>query len=194
MQFPIEIAFKLLTLAPKLYVTDASGTSLGFVRRKLFAFREAVTVFRDESEAEAIYKINADRIIDFNANYHLTSVSGRSIGYIRRRGVRSVWRAHYEVYLGDRRIFEIHEESALVRAIDTVIGEIPIIGLFTGFFLNPTYNVVRENGTTALRVIKRRAFLESLFRIEKIADIRPDEQECVMLALMMMILLERTRG
>ena len=124
MQFPIQIAFKILTLAPKLYVTDATGKSIGFVRQRLFAFRESVTVFADETQAVELYRIKADRVIDFNANYHVTSASGRSIGFVRRRGVRSLWRASYEVYLGEAPAFEIGEESAFVRFLDLVLGEI----------------------------------------------------------------------
>ncbi len=194
MQFPINITFKILTLAPKLYVTDADGQSVGFVRQKLFAFREAVTVFADESEATELYKINADRIIDWSANYHLTNVAGQEIGTIRRRGARSLWRAHYEVWMGDEQVFQIQEASALVRFLDLLIGEIPVVGLFTGYFLNPVYNVTRFDDQMALKVTKHRSFLESTFAVEKLADITPEEQECVLLSIMMMVLLERQRG
>ena len=194
MHFPVTITFKILTLAPKLYVTDAGGQSVGFVRQKLFAFREAVTVFADETVAIELYKINADRIIDWSANYHLTNVAGHEVGTIRRRGARSLWRAHYEVYIGERQIFEIREASALVRFVDLVIGEIPLIGLFTGYFLNPVYNVTRSDEALALKIVKHRSFLESRVLVEKLADISPEEQECVLLSIMMMVLLERRRG
>lgn len=194
MQFPIQIAFKILTLAPKLYVTDAGGQSIGFVRQKLLALRESVTVFDSEAQATELYHIGADRIIDFNANYHLTRHGGETIGYVRRRGARSLWKAHYEVHLGDRMVFEIGEESAFVRLVDLLVGEIPIIGMFTGYFLNPVYNVTRPDGTRTLRIVKKRSFLESTFTIEQLAEIAPAEQECALLGTMMMVLLERSRG
>jgi uncharacterized protein YxjI len=194
MQFPIEIVFKILTLTPTLYVRDAHGQMIGFVRKKLFAFRENVTVFSDEGQNHEIYKINADRIIDFNASYHLASVSGRTIGHIRRQGVRSLWRARYDIHLGDEKIFELHEESVLARLLDSIVGGIPLIGLLTGYFFNPIYNVLRADGSTALRVVKRRSFFESRFIIEQKSEISPAEQECVMLGLIMMVFLERGRG
>ena len=194
MQFPIQIAFKILTLAPKLYVTEAGGRSIGFVRKKLFAFRESVTVYDNEAQSTELYHINADRIIDFNANYHLTRQGGETIGYVRRRGARSLWKAHYETHLGDQMILEIGEENALVRLVDLLIGEIPIIGMFTGYFLNPVYNVTRPDGTKALRIVKQRSFLESTFTIEQQGPVAPDEQECALLGIMMMVLLERARG
>lgn len=194
MNFPINITFKILTLAPKLYITEATGQSIGFVRQKLFAFREAVTVFADESEETELYKINADRIIDWSANYHMTNAAGHEVGTIRRRGARSLWRAHYEVWIGDEQVFQIQEASALVRFLDLLIGEIPVVGLFTGYFLNPVYNVTRFDGSMALKITKHRSFLESTFAVEKLVDITPQEQECVLLGTMMMVLLERRRG
>lgn len=194
MQFPVQIRFKIWTFAPKLFVTDAAGNNIGFVRQKLFAFRDAVTIFADETQSREIYKIKADRIIDFNANFHLWSASGRSIGYLRRRGVRSLWRAHYEIYLGEQKLFDVHEQSAFVRFMDLLIGEIPFLGLFSGYFFNPIYDVTRDDGTLALQIHKQRAFLESMFNIEQLAPVRPEEQECALLAIMMMVLHERLRG
>lgn len=194
MKFPVQIRFKILTLAPKLYVTDSSGAEIGFVRQKLFRFKEAVTVFSDESQTKEIYKIDADRVIDFNANYHLTSISGRSVGYIRRRGVRSLWRAHYEIYLGDTQVFEVREQSAFVRFMDSLIGEIPFVGLLSGYFFNPIYDVTRQDGSIALQIKKQRAFLESFFTIEQTGPVSAPEQECALLSIMMMVLLERARG
>lgn len=194
MQFPITITFKILTLAPKLYVADATGEAIGFVRQQLLAFREKVAVFRDETEAEELYRINADRIIDWSANYHISDTSGRAVGTIRRRGARSLWRAHYEVFIGDHQVFEIREASAFVRFLDLAIGEIPLVGLFTGYFFNPIYHVTRADGSLVLNVVKHRALLESRFAIDKLADIDAAEQECVLLAIMMMVLLERSRG
>jgi uncharacterized protein YxjI len=194
MQFPIEIVFKILTFAPTIYVQDASGQLIGYVRQKLFALKENVTVYSDESQNTEHYRILADRIIDFNANYHLTAAGGRSIGYVRRQGVRSLWRANYDIHLGDEKVFEVHEQSVLARFLDSLVGEIPLVGLLTGYFFNPIYNVTRADGSMALRVVKHRSFLESRFVIEQHGKLSPPEQECVMLGLVMMVLLERARG
>jgi hypothetical protein len=49
--------------------------------------------------------------------------------------VRSLWKAHYLVE-GPKGApaLEIHEESAWVKFLDSVVGEIPLVGLFTGYF------------------------------------------------------------
>ena len=45
------------------------------------------------AKTNEIYKINADRVIDFNANYAITTPAGKDLGHVRRHGMRSLWRA-----------------------------------------------------------------------------------------------------
>ena len=194
MQFPLQIVFKLLALAPQLYVRDATGAEIGYVKQKLLAYKEAVTVFADETQAKAIYQIKADRIIDFNANYAITDASGRPLGSVRREGVRSLWRAHYEISLGDRPAFSVHEANPWVRLLDSLLEAVPFVGLFTGYFLNPAYLVTRQGGAEVLRMIKRPSLLESTFTVEQVGPASGEEQQGALLALMMIVLLERSRG
>lgn len=194
MQFPIKIAFKVLALAPQIYVTDGTGRSLGYVRQKLLRFVEDVTVFTDESQATPIYGIKADRVIDFSANYHFTGATGEPLGSVQRKGMRSLWKAHYIISVGGQPVFEVNEKSALVRLVDGVLEEIPVLGWLTGLFLNPVYNVTRIEGGEALRMVKQRSLLETDFKIDLIGTLDAREQECAMLALVMIVLLERSRG
>ncbi len=194
MQFPLNIAFKILTLAPQMHVRHAAGQQIGYVRQKLMAFKESVTVFTDETQTRPIYTINADRVIDFSANYHFADASGRPLGHIHREGMRSLWRAHYVISVGERPVFEVHEESALVRLADSIFGQIPFLGALSGYFFNPTYIVSRIGGTEALRMVKRPAFLETQFSITRSESISPEDQVSLLLGLMMIILLERSRG
>ena len=195
MQFPLQISFKILALAPQMSVREAGGRSIGYVRQKLLAFKESVTVFEDESQSRPIYTINADRVIDFTANYHFADAAGRPVGHLRREGMRSLWRAHYVVSVGNQAVFEVNEESVFVRFLDSVIGQIPVVNVITGYFFNPTYIVSRIGaGGEVLRMIKRPALLETEFSITQAAPISPDEQVSALLGLMMIILLERSRG
>ena len=194
MQFPIQIAFKLLAFAPQMYVTDSSGATLGYVKQKLLAFKEAVTVYTDETMATPIYAIAADRVIDFNAEYFITNAAGQRLGSVRRSGMRSLWKAHYTITIAGQPAFEVNEESAIVKFIDGLIGEIPFVGMLSGYVLNPKYIVTRSAGGPALRMIKHRSFLESMFEIQSETSLSSQEQEAVMLGLMMIVLLERSRG
>lgn len=194
MIFPVKIVFKLLALAPQMYVADGSGNGIGYVRQKLLAFKESVTVFTDDTQTKPIYTIKADRVIDFNARYEFMAPNGAALGSLKREGVRSLWKAHYMIAVGDSPTFDVHEESAFVRLLDNLVGQIPFINLLTGYFFNPTYIITRVGGGEALRMVKRPSLFESTFTVDQKGSLTPNEQQCALLGLMMVILLERSRG
>jgi hypothetical protein len=194
MNFPIQIGFKIFAITPQMSVTEAGGTVIGYVRKKLLAFVEDVTVYADESQQKPIYKIKADRVIDFTANYHFTHADGRPIGVVSRSGMRSLWRAHYIIGNGSAQLFEVHEEKPWARLVDNVVGEIPLIGMLTGLFLNPTYLITGQNNVPVLRMSKRRALLETNFTIDQLGSLDPGDREAALLGLMMIVMLERSRG
>jgi len=194
MTFPLDVRFKILTLVPQLYITDAGERPIAYVRKKFWAFKEDVTVFNDDTMSTPRFRINADRVIDFRASYRLSDTAGQMLGVVRRKGARSLWRATYEILVGDTHTFTVTEQSVLVRFIDLLLGEIPVIGLLTGYFLNPAYVLTREGGGEAVLMTKRRSFFDSNFKIEKTGQLNDDEQVVVALALMMIIFLERSRG
>jgi len=194
LQYPLHLTFKLVALAPQVYVRDAHGNTVAYIKQKLFKLKESVTVFGDERQTQPLYHINADRVIDFSARYRFTDEVGRELGSVKRRGMRSLWRAHYDIYERDNVVMTIREENAWTKVIDNVVGEIPVIGWFTGYFLNPTYLVSRADGALAMRLRKKPAFLESQFDIERVASLTEDEERRALLSLMMFLLLERARG
>ncbi len=194
MTFPLNVTFKILTLVPQLYIKDAGERPFAYVRKKFWAFKEDITVFSDDTMSTPLYRINADRIIDFRASYRLSDITDRTLGVVRRKGARSLWRATYEVLVGDTHTFTVTERSVLVRFLDLLIGEIPIVGLLSGYFLNPAYIMAREGGGEAVLMTKSRSLFESNFKVEKTGPLNGDEQVVVALALMMIIFLERSRG
>ncbi len=194
MQYPLELNFKIMALAPQISVTDANGNQVFYVKQKLFKLKEAVTVFADKQQTQPLYAINADRIIDFSAQYHFTDQSGMPLGSVKREGLKSLWRARYNVLNGSSPNLTIHEENPWVRVIDGVVGEIPLVGMVSGYLFHPAYLVDRPDGTTLMRLEKQPAFFESKFSIKKLADMQPTEETRVLLSLLMMVLLERARG
>jgi uncharacterized protein YxjI len=194
MNYPLALRFKILAFAPQIYVQDASGAEVCYVKQKLFRFREKVEVFTDSSRKTLLSTIQADRIIDFNANYSFHMTDGTKLGSVRRRGLRSLWRAHYEILDGAGNVaFEVREENPGAKVLDTLLGEIPIIGMFTGFFCHPRYSIL-HNGTPVLHVTKKRAFLESRFTVEKAGDLDAQSELRIVFSLLMFVLLERSRG
>lgn len=112
--------------------------------------------------------------------------------------MRSIWKAHYEVYdESDRLALEIKEENAWTKVADALLGEVPIVGMFTGYLFHPAYLLTRPSAAAAphaLRLAKQPAFFEGKFTLEKQAQLDPTEETRALLALLMMILLERARG
>lgn len=194
MQYPLELNFKVMALAPQISVTDANAQQVFYVKQKLFKLKEAVTVFADKQQTRPLYSINADRIIDFSAQYHFTDQAGMPLGSVKRDGMKSLWRARYNVLNGAAPSLTIHEENPWVRVIDGVVGEIPLVGLVSGYLFHPAYLVDRDDGTTVMRLEKQPAFFESRFSIKKLVDMQPNEETRVLLSLLMMVLLERSRG
>lgn len=194
MNFPLNLSFKKIALSPQVKVSDASGQVVLYTKQKAFKLKEAVTVFADVEQTRPLYTINADRVLDFNAKYNINDTSGRPLGAIARKGRKSLWRAQYEVVDGGGQLMTIQEENGWVKVGDAVFGEIPILGIFSGYLFNPTYLLTSASGAPLMRLSKQPAFMEGKFRVEKLAEMsEPDETRAV-LSFLMMVLLERRRG
>ena len=195
MNYPIDFSFKLLAIASQIYIRDANGSLLAYVKQKLFKLREDINVFADENQTQHLFNIKADRVLDFSAKYNFTDARGNFIGSIKRRGMRSIFKASYEIYdAGDVQVMKINEENGWIKVIDSVIGELPVVGMFTGYFFNPSYVVTRMDDSTVARLAKQPAFFEGKFRMSKLGEIAPEEEPRVLLSLLTMTLLERVRG
>jgi hypothetical protein len=194
MNFPLDLSFKKIALSPQVKVTDASGQVVLYTKQKAFKLKEAVTVFADVEQTRPLYTINADRVLDFNAKYNIADTAGRPLGAIARKGRKSLWRAHYEVMNGGGQPLSIQEENGWVKVGDALFGEIPILGIFSGYVFNPSYVLSNASGAPLMRLSKQPAFMEGRFRVEKLAEMsEPDETRAV-LSFLMMVLLERRRG
>jgi hypothetical protein len=195
MNYPLTLTFKLLTLGSRLSVRDAGGNLIAYVRPKRFKLKEDINVFADENQTRLLFNIKADRVFDFSARYNFTDTGGRVLGSIKRQGMRSLWKTHYQISdSNDQMILEIHEENAWVKVIDAVVGEVPILGMFTGYMFNPAYIVSRTDNTPIVRLQKQPAFFESKFEVSTQAQVSQSEESLVLLGVLTMTLLERARG
>lgn len=195
MQYPLEVTLKLWTFAPKLTVTDAQGNLVFFVKQQLFKLKEAIGVFADEAQTQKLYDMKADRIIDFSARYNFIDRNGRSVGAVKRKGMRSIWRAHYDIFDSETGSdLHIQEENPWIKVVDSLFQEIPLIGALSGYVFNPKYLVKRSNGTVVMRLEKRPSLLSRKFTIKPVDQLSSQEETQALLSLMMMILLERSRG
>jgi hypothetical protein len=192
--YPLTLSFKIVALAPQLSVTDANGDLVCYVKQKLFKLKEAITVFADSQQTRPLYTIKADRVLDFSARYQFADALGQPHGSVKRQGMRSLWKAHYEIYDGEAPVMTIHEENPWVKVLDALFGEIPILGMLTGYLFHPAYLVIRADGTQVMRLEKQPAFFEGKFRLDKTGELSEAEEQRALLGLLMTLLLERSRG
>lgn len=194
MQYPLKLTFKLWALAPQISVVDGQSQLRFYIRQKLFKLKEVINVFADENRSQQLYTIKADRIIDFSARYNFADHNGSYVGSVKRRGLRSIWRAYYEIFDGDQVVMTIQEENLWVKVLDSFFSELPIIGMFSGYVFNPVFLVKRTDGTIVMRLEKIPAFLSRIFTIKQLEPLNAREESQALLSLMMMLLLERSRG
>ncbi len=195
MQFPLQLTFKVTTLSNDFVATDATGNTIAYVRQKMLRLLEEVQVFNNESRSELNYTIRANRWLDFNSTYTFTNRTGYEVGRIVRKGWASLWKAHYEIFDEKQQSdLIIREENPWAKVFDNMLGEIPLLGILSGYLFHPTYIVTRPNGTEVVRLTKQPSFWGRKFTVDKLSNFESGEEERIVLGLMMMILLERQRG
>lgn len=195
MNYPLQMRFKIFGIAPQIFVTDAEGNSVFYVRQKLFKLKEAVRVYRDKSRDELQYEMKADRILDFSAKYNFTDTNGIALGAVGRKGMRSLFRATYDIYAGEDKVMVLQEEDVWKRFIEGFLGRIPLIGYLIILLINPSYVIRHVDGRLLFRLTKKPAFFEGKFSIDRIESSVTNEDETrALLSMLMLSLLERSRG
>ena len=187
MKYPIELNFKLLTFGQRITATDADGNVIMFIKQKMLKLKEQVEVYNDADQTQLLFTMKADRVIDFSANYHFADAQGNDWGAVRRKGMRSLWSAHYEIMQDGEIDMTMSEESAFKKVLEALLGEIPLIGILAIYLINPTYLVSRPDGTPLLRLTKKPAFFEGKFVLEKLNDIPEDDEVRSLLAILMAV-------
>ena len=196
LNYPLDFKFKITTLSSDFNITDRHGNYVAYVREKMFKLKEDVIVFNDESKSQELFRIKADRWLDFNASYSMTDLSThKNLGRLARKGMRSIWKTQYDIIDGNEKIkFQINEDNAWIKIWDSFVGEIPIIGMFTGYFLNPSYTVKDASGKEYFKLKKMPSLIGRRFQLDRLIDIDDEDESLVILSFLMMVLLERERG
>lgn len=193
--FPLTFRFKIGTIANDFVVKDSNDKTIAYVRQKMFKLKEAIMVYAKEDKKDLLYKINADRILDFNANYQFTNQDEEVLGRVGRRGMRSLWKASYEIYDNKNKIeYAIGELNPWAKVGDALLGEVPILSLFAGYLFNPKYGLTSPDGSLVAKLSKSPSFWGRKFELEKLGPLEEGDSERMILSLMMMLLLERRRG
>ncbi|MEE9406684.1 MAG: hypothetical protein V3V28_01285 [Polaribacter sp.] len=194
-RFPVTFEFKISTLANDFTAKDSGGNTIAYVRQKMFKLKEDISVFNNDTKSSLNYKIKADKWLDFSTAYSFYDDKNKEFGKVVRKGWKSLWNAHYEIIdQHQKQQYIINEKNPWVKVLDSLLGEIPILSFFTGYLFNPTYLVKNTQGKTVVELTKLKSFFGKNFEISKVGELDSDDDDRVMLALMMFVLLERRRG
>jgi uncharacterized protein YxjI len=192
MEYPLNLSFKIMALATQISVKDANGAEVCYVKQKMFKLKEKVTVFTDSTQSQTLCEIGANKILDFSAAYTFTGQDGQPFGNVKRQGMRSLFKSHYDVAAGDQAAYTVTEGNPMAKVFDSILGEIPVIGLLTGYMFHPRFDVTDLEGNVCYQMTKQPAFLEGKFILEE--TISRDDDFLVLIALLMIVLLERRKG
>lgn len=194
MEFPLNLRFKLFSFAPQIFATDARGGAVLYIKQKLFKLRETINVFTDETQSTPVATIQADRMITFSAKFNFTDPQGQPLGAVGRQGMRSIWRARYDLFdAAGQPAGNIREENPFAKVIDGMLESIPLVGAFAGYLFQPRYLLTGPDGAPVMRLHKRPSFFMRRFEVERLAETNPEVTQRDVLALLMLVLLERRR-
>lgn len=195
LQYPLDFKFKITTFSSDFNITDRHGNYVAYVREKIFKLKDDVQVFSDESKTKELFRIKANQWIDFNASFSIKDSDGNDFGTLARKGMRSIWKSHYDILDQNKMlVFTLTEENPWVKVLDSMVGEIPIIGAFTGYFFNPTYVIQDKNGQNIFRLKKMPSLIGRRFQLDRLVDVEDEKETLVVLSLLMMVLIERAKG
>ena len=197
LQYPLTLNFKIAALAPQISVTDASGREILYVRQKLMKLRDKIHVFADSSQAQELYEINADRILDWSARFVFTDPQGRTVGAVQRQGTRSIWKATYDIQdAAGSGIYTIVEEQPWLKVIDYFVEEIPFVGIFSRLSVQPDLRRPehRRPARPPCASPSGGRSCRKTFVIDNLAGMLPESEEvATLLGIMIMVLHERRR-
>lgn len=196
MRYPLRFSFKLAALASQIYATDADGNDLFYVKQKLFKLKENIEVFTDKTKQTRLYTVKADRVIDFSPLFTLSDETGSVLGSVKRFGRVSIWRARYELQIGNDLKLNVQEANPWTKVLDGLLSEVPILGLVSGYIFQPRYTISDSNGKETAELKKLPAFFEGKYALYNVSMDNKDENTQKLFAVLMMVVVlrERLRG
>ena len=131
-----------------------------------------------------------------DSSYSITDlVQEKNFGRLARKGMRSLWKSQYNILdENDQPKYQINEDNAWTKVLDGFVSEIPLVGMFTGYFLNPSYTVVDNSGKEIFRLKKMPSLIGRRFQLDRLYDLADEDESLIVLSFLMMVLLERARG
>lgn len=200
--YPLNLRFKLVALAPRIIVTDNKGREVLFVSQKIFKLKEDIRIYRSQAKQHEVFNIKANKILDFNTRYSFTDTQTQALlGSVKAKAWRSIWSATYMIDdpTENQRMW-IKEDNPWVKIADSIFQDIPIVGMFSGYVFNPSYTCYRspnlnDQSQPVMQIKKQGAFFESAFTVDLLdPNMSREEEVSALLSFMLMVQFMRRRG
>jgi uncharacterized protein YxjI len=159
---------KILTIiGAAFHVYDAAGTLVLYSRQKAFRLREDLRLYTGPDMNEEVLRIQAQQIIDFGATYEVVdSQTGRPVGSLRRRGLKSMLRDEWTFFDADsREIGRIVEDSTGLAILRRMVE-------LVSFFIPQEYHIESAGRTIGLYRRRRNPFVHKV-EVDLSADRAP---------------------
>lgn len=197
MEFPVDIRYRMGPIP--IALVDAHGSPFGYAE-SASGFPQHWTVYADETKTTPIYKLTSDNINSFSVEFRFATPQGEPLGSVKRFGGRSVWRAYYEIKIGDDLAFKVREGNPFVKVANFFVSTVPFMELVTGKVLNPAFVLGRLDGVPVMTLRRTGPALDTTwawgreFTVDKVGTVSEREQEVALLALTIVAMNENTRG
>jgi len=176
---------KFFALAGQVYVNTPDGALVCYVKQKLFKLKEEITVFADEAQTRPLVQIKARQIIDFSAAYDVTeSSSGRKIGALKRKGLKSIIKDEWMVMnANDEVVARLTEKSGWGAFASRMISLIP-----------QKYSILSQDGRELATINQRFAFFVHKFDINLSQLDASLDRDLAMASTILLLLIEGRQG
>jgi hypothetical protein len=161
----LTYTFKKIALTNKVTVAD-NGSPLMFAHQKI-KFKEKIIVYTDSSKVTELGSLAADKVIDFSPTLTFRDVQQNVRFSVKRNGRASLWKANFDINdANGSSVYKVTEANPWAKVMDSLFGEIPVLGLFTGYLFHVKYDVTGSTGQPVGQIRKLPAFLEGRYEFE----------------------------
>jgi uncharacterized protein YxjI len=120
---PVVNLYQITPLGPAETPLDGP---VAFVRQKRMALKEDIRFFRDESEAEELFRIKARSLIDVGGRYDVTDATEARIGVLEHQFGRSLVRSTWRILdAAEQEVAVARERSPALAVARRIVDFIP---------------------------------------------------------------------
>ena len=171
--FPLDIRIQPIGGAAKIF--DRDGKDIGKIEGVRDIEHSDLRVYTKEPSGLAFHTTSPNHPL-FETEDEIQDGRGAVLGSIIFRTASSFTKERFDVFSGEEghrtERFVIEETSALVRMVRNLSEDYPWLDLVQGFLMNPTYELRRSSGDSAIaRIQKMPSALETHWRIELVSSI-----------------------